>query len=69
MGRLIGGALYISTALGHMAAINAQTGQTIWDYDTQSYKAGRPTNNGFLHRGVDWWTDSPVEGAIIKPKS
>jgi quinoprotein glucose dehydrogenase len=49
---MIGGALYISTSLGHVAALDAQTGQTIWSYDTGSFKAGRPTNNGFLHRSV-----------------
>jgi hypothetical protein len=61
----IGGVLYISTALGHVVAINAQSGQTIWDYDSQSFKAGRPTNNGFLHRGVAYWTDSRQERIFI----
>lgn len=62
---MIGGVLYISTALGHVAAINAQTGATIWNYDTGSFKAGRPTNNGFLHRGVAYWTDGKQERIFI----
>lgn len=62
---MIGGALYISTALGHVAALDAQTGRTLWSYDTGSFKAGRPTNNGFLHRGVAYWTDGKQERIFL----
>ena len=48
-----------------MAAINAKTCKTIWVYDPQRYKAGHPTNLGFLHRGVAYWTDGKVERIFI----
>ena len=49
--------LYISTSLGQVAAISADQGRTIWNFDTKSYEDGRPTNLGFNHRGVAYWTD------------
>ncbi len=49
---MVGGTLYASTSLCRVAAINAQTGKTKWVFDTESYKAGRPGNLGFVHRGV-----------------
>jgi quinoprotein glucose dehydrogenase len=58
---MVGGVLYISTSLSQVAAINAETGKTIWVYDPKSYLTGNPTNLGFLHRGVAYWTDGKVE--------
>jgi quinoprotein glucose dehydrogenase len=54
---MIDGTLYVSTSLSQVAAINAQTGETLWVFDTQSYNQGRPPNLGFIHRGVAYWTD------------
>jgi glucose dehydrogenase len=62
---MVGGMLYVSTSLSQVAAINAQTGQTLWVFDPESYKAGRPTNLGFLHRGVAFWTDGRGERLFI----
>ena len=58
--------LYTSTSLGQVAAIQAATGQTLWNFDTGSWRAGRPTNLGFNHRGVALWSH---EGArrILMP--
>ncbi len=53
----IGGRLYTSTSLSQVAAIDGRTGETIWVYDPKSYEAGRPTNLGFVHRGLAYWTD------------
>ncbi len=55
------GALYTITSLGVFAAIEPGTGRTIWQYDPQTWKAGRPTNLGFLHRGLAYWTDGTSE--------
>ncbi|MCS5581015.1 MAG: hypothetical protein NZ837_10855 [Gammaproteobacteria bacterium] len=52
---MIDGVLYTSTSFSQVAAIDALTGITLWTFDPQSYKFGRPPNNGFLHRGVAWW--------------
>ena len=62
---MVDGVLYVSTSLSQVAAINAQTGETIWVYDPETYKAGRPTNLGFLHRGVAYWTDGKEERILI----
>ena len=58
--------LYISTSLGQVAAISADQGRTIWNFDTKSYEDGRPTNLGFNHRGVAYWADGE-EGIILMP--
>jgi quinoprotein glucose dehydrogenase len=62
---MVGGTLYVSTSLSQVAAIDAKTGKTIWVYDPQSYKTGHPTNLGFLHRGVAYWTDGKAERIFI----
>ncbi len=62
---MVGGVLYTATSLSQVAAINAETGKTVWTYDPQSYKTGRPTNLGFLHRGVAYWTDGKQERILI----
>ncbi|HKX30481.1 MAG TPA: PQQ-binding-like beta-propeller repeat protein, partial [Blastocatellia bacterium] len=54
---MVGGVLYVSTSFSQVAAIEAQTGETLWVFDTESYQRGRPTNLGFVHRGVAYWTD------------
>ena len=58
---MIGGVLYTSTSNSQVAAIDAKTGTPIWVYNPEAYKAGRPTNLGFVHRGVAYWTDGSQE--------
>ena len=55
------GTLYTVTSLGVIAALDPATGTTKWIYDSESYKAGRPTNPGFVVRGVAYWTDGSRE--------
>jgi quinoprotein glucose dehydrogenase len=62
---MVGGVLYISTSLSQVAAIDARTGKSIWVYDPRSYEAGRPTNLGYVHRGVAYWTDGRQERIFI----
>src|SRR6266550_2247976 len=62
---MVGGVLYISTSLSQVAAIDAATGKTIWVYDPKSYETGQPTNLGFVHRGVAYWTDGKAERIFI----
>jgi len=54
---MVNDVLYISTSLGQVAAIDAVSGESIWIFDTGSYRAGRPTNLGFNHRGVAYWSE------------
>ncbi len=56
---MIDGVLYTSTSGSQAAAIDAETGETLWVYDPRSWASGRPPNNGFLHRGVAAWSDGP----------
>jgi quinoprotein glucose dehydrogenase len=49
------GVLYTVTSFGIIAALDPATGTTRWVYDPESYKAGRPTNPGFVVRGVAYW--------------
>ena len=53
--------MYTFTGLGIIAAINPGTGATIWQLDLETWKLGRPTNLGFLHRGLAYWTDGTAE--------
>ncbi len=62
---MVDGVLYTSTSFSQVAAINAGTGETIWKYDTGSWRAGRPSNMGFIHRGVSYWSDGDDERIII----
>lgn len=52
---VIEGRMYLSTAIGQMAAVDAQSGKLLWRFDPQSWEAGRPANLGFQHRGVAFW--------------
>ncbi len=52
---VIDGRMYVSTALGQVAAIDAVSGEPLWRHDPQSWEAGRPANMGFQHRGVAYW--------------
>jgi glucose dehydrogenase len=58
------GVLYTISGLGVISAIDPRTGQTRWQYDPESWKAGRPPNLGFTHRGVAYWTDGTRERII-----
>ena len=53
---MVGGVLYISTALHLVAAVDAATGETIWVHDPEMYLGGRPTHF-YNSRGVAYWTD------------
>ena len=52
---MLDGVLYVATAIAQAAAIDAATGETLWTYDPESWRAGRPANIGFQHRGVAAW--------------
>jgi glucose dehydrogenase len=54
---MIGGVLYVSTSASQVAAIDAVSGRTLWIHDPQIWVHGTPTNFGFVHRGVAYWSD------------
>ena len=61
----VNGVLYTTSSLGVISAIDPGAGTTIWQFDPESWKAGRPTNLGYTHRGVAYWTDGKIERIII----
>lgn len=54
---VIGGRMFVATEVSQVAAIDTDTGETVWVYDPKSYEAGRPANVGWQHRGVAYWND------------
>ncbi len=48
----VGNTLYTSTSLAQVAAIDGATERPKWVFNPEVYKAGRPTNLGYVHRGV-----------------
>ena len=53
---MVGGVLYISTALQQVAAIDASTGKTLWVHNPEYYLHGTPTHF-YDSRGVAYWED------------
>ena len=58
---LVGDTLYTSTSLAQVVAIDAKTGKNKWVFNPKTYEEGRPTNLGFVHRGIAYWTDGTQE--------
>ena len=61
---MVGGRLFVSTALNQVAAVDAGTGETLWEFNPRAYNepGGR---NVFQHRGVGYWTDGTDERVIM----
>jgi len=62
---MVNGVLYTSTSLCQAAAIDPATGKTKWVHDPETWKFGRPTNLGFVHRGLAYWTDGKEERLFL----
>ena len=58
------GVLYTATSLGAFVAIDPTTGRTLWQYDPETWKVGRPPNLGYTHRGVAYWSDGTARRII-----
>ncbi len=62
---LVNGVLYTSTSFSQAAAIDPITGKSKWVYDPETWKTGRPTNLGFVHRGLAYWSDGKEERLFL----
>ncbi|MCH7958654.1 MAG: PQQ-binding-like beta-propeller repeat protein [Candidatus Hydrogenedentes bacterium] len=62
---VVDGMLYFSTSLSQVVALDASTGEVLWEHDPKSYAAGRPANVGFQHRGVAYWSDGDDQRIFI----
>ncbi len=59
---MVGGVLYLNTALSQGAAVDAGTGETLWVYNPKSYEEGTTTMTvTWRERGVAYWTDGTEE--------
>ena len=61
---MIGGTLYLSTALYQVAALDAGTGEVRWVYDPRVYDEGLPTH-GYGSRGIAYWADDESDDERI----
>ncbi len=61
---MVNGVLYTVTGLGVIVALEPSTGKTLWQYDPESWKGGRPPNLGLEHRGLSYWTDGSIARII-----
>lgn len=61
----VGDALYSSLSSGRVVCLDAATGEQRWIFDPKSYELiRRPTNLGWVHRGVAYFDDG-ADGRII----
>ena len=60
---MVNGVLYTTTSLGIFVAHRSGDRQTLWQYDPEIWKGGRPPNLGFTHRGMAYWTDGTRRAA------
>ena len=61
---MVEGVLYVRTSLSIVAAIDAATGDQLWQFDPGSWEGGNPTNLGFNSWGVAYWSDGE-EGRVF----
>ena len=62
---IIDGRLYIPTELSQVAALDAGTGEELWVYDPKSYERGKPAQNNYYTRGLEYWTDGEQERLFL----
>ena len=58
---MVDGVLYTVTSMGQIAAVQPETGETLWSYDPKTWEWGRPLNLGFITRGLSYWNDGEKE--------
>ncbi|PCJ62440.1 MAG: pyrroloquinoline quinone-dependent dehydrogenase, partial [Candidatus Hydrogenedentota bacterium] len=66
---LADGVLYGTTNLGQAMAIDPGTGETLWGYSSEAYKAGRPPNLGYISRGAAYKELAPDDQRIYMATS
>lgn len=63
---MVNGVLYVTTSLGVVAAVDAKTGEQLWQFDTESWTHGRHPNFNNSHRGVSYWSNGE-QARILMP--
>jgi quinoprotein glucose dehydrogenase len=54
---MVGGVVYMVSALNQVSALDARTGATLWTYDPKAYELHKPTHGGFTQRGLEFWSE------------
>ena len=55
---MVGGLVYVSTALNQVAALDAGSGDLAWSFDPHAYdRVDNPETVNWQHRGVSYWRD------------
>jgi quinoprotein glucose dehydrogenase len=63
---VVHGAMYVSTGLGQIAALDPATGTTKWTYNPESYAQGAQADAvGWQTRGVAYWSDGKADARIL----
>ncbi|HIA58632.1 MAG TPA: pyrroloquinoline quinone-dependent dehydrogenase [Gammaproteobacteria bacterium] len=62
---MIGGRVYTATNHGQVVALDAATGEELWLYDPESYRAGPPNFSPIQSRGIEYWTDGSEQRIFI----
>lgn len=63
---MIDGVLYMITSLNQVAALDAVTGETLWSFNPEIYRAGAPVGAlGFHQRGVAYWADGTDKRVLV----
>ena len=62
---IVDGRLYIPTELSQVAALDAGTGEELWVHDPKSYERGKPAQNNYYTRGLEYWTDGEQERLFV----
>jgi quinoprotein glucose dehydrogenase len=63
---MVRGVLYTSLSSSRVVALDPKTGRQLWVFDPKvSEFVRRPTNLGFVHRGVAYWTDGAEERIFV----
>ena len=58
---MVGGRIFINMPTSAVAAIDAETGETLWVFNPKSYEEGTTTMSArWNQRGVAYWSDGPA---------
>ncbi|WP_197440790.1 pyrroloquinoline quinone-dependent dehydrogenase [Thalassoglobus neptunius] len=60
---VIDGVMYLSTGHLRVVALNAETGEQLWEFDPfANHTAAGPLASGGVNRGLAWWSDQKPDG-------
>ena len=61
----VDGVLYTATNHSQVVALDPASGEELWLFDPESYRAGPPNFSPVQTRGIEYWTDGEIERIFI----